>query len=748
MMPLLRILGAVLLAGMLLNNAEAATIYPIGDSITRGAPYTFDGTEYPDSAYRFDADLPATLLSYREHLHDLLTSPSCEAEVNWVGTRNEPDRLPVLHEGFPGRRVDQFLSSTWSDGSGSNPRNDLGDWLVEFEPDYVLIHLGTNDMLQGQSAESTIAELNDLLDIIYAEQSNAKVYLANVIPISGWWGNHIIISPFSVADVQFEAEQLTGLIELLVLERAGEGDDIHLVDVNSSFFVNESDVVDCATEFPGDAANMSASICVARPDGSGLEPDAIHPNIIGDKFIADQFFAVMNETSDICTVDVPEDDTYPPDAEISSPTSDAEILPPVAVLSGSATDTGGSGIDTVEVSIQNSNGQWINFVTGELEDNFNSVEPLINNTVSDRVDWVLSTPVLRGGSYTLTVTVWDKDGNSTASTRSFVVNENVETGQGEIVDISEDDVPEDDVPEDEFPGDESSEPVTLIIMPGREGEVLPSVAVFSGSVSDAGGSGIIRLEIGVQNSRDHWLNFATGELEEAFNSVEPLISSIAGDRVDWIVSTPELPDGIYTLSVSVWNNNGNVSTTTISFVVNENSGVGLDEPDRLFPTISIEVPSGAGEIFPSSVRLSGIASDTGGAGLDSVMVAIQNGGGGWLNFSTGEFEISPLHFPAQLSFTTTESANWAISAPSVPDGVYLFTVTALDKAANESLITATVVVDAARSLEGEEVVSVDSVNALPESSGGSTGFISLLFLWLVYQLRRLHQHTQRAIGEN
>ena len=426
--------GALLFA--IGNTANAATIYAVGDSITRGLPFAFSANNYPESSYRLSSGAPpSNLRSYREHLHDLLADSSCNASVDWVGSKDEPNRVPEFHEGRSGWRADEIVNRTWAADGTSSPQNSIDEWLGVYQPDYVLIHLGTNDMQQGQTAESTRDDINDLIDIVYSERPNAKVFLANVIPIFGWWADHVNVPPYPTADTAGEAQQLSALINSLVTTRSNAGDEIYLVDVNSTFFVQESNVTNCATGALGNPANMSTSECRVLPDGSGTEPDGIHPNLVGDKFIADQFFTVMNDNTNICSMGGGgSTDAENPDVSITTPSSAGATLPSVAALAGSATDSGGSGFDRVEVSVTDSSGDSLNFATGAFTSASQTTDAFLNNTTTSSTDWSVTTPGLPDGSYTLEATAFDVAGNSDVSTRTFVVNTNSGGGGGSTSD--------------------------------------------------------------------------------------------------------------------------------------------------------------------------------------------------------------------------------------------------------------------------------------------------------------------------
>jgi len=659
-------LSLIALAFGMADTVQGATIYPIGDSITRGAAYSFDASAYPNSAYRANSSsLPSSIRSYREHLHDMLVSTSCEADIEWVGAKDELNRVPKFHEGRSGWRADEIASRNWADDNGNNSGNTIGDWLAEFVPDYVTIHLGTNDMQQGESAESTRDDLNNLLDIVYLQRPNAKVYLANVIPMFGWWANHVNVAPYPEADTGDEVRQLSSLINELVATRAGEGDDIYLVDVHSTFYVNESDVTNCATGELGDPANMSMSLCKTLPDGSEVGPDGLHPNIVGDKFIADQFYSVITATSDICSVGGSGVDSLAPVAFISSPGSAGERLPSVAQLSGSATENGGSGFDTVMVSVENSSGEWLDFSTGSFESDFRSAETVLSNTNTTSTDWSISTPGLPDGLFSLTIEVQDLAGNTSQLVSSFEIRDDIEAGQ-----------------------DDSAAPIVVITMPLNPGTAFSSVAQLAGFSYDSGGSGFNRVEIAIQNSDGGWLDFSTGEFQPLFMTVDAALSDTTLERTEWSFTTPALPDGAYELSVSTWDNAGNSDSSTNSFVVDE--ALVAIASDTENPTVEISSPRSAEEIFLQTVPLSGSIIDAGGSGLNRVDVVIQNSSGEWLNFLTGEFSTSYTAADAFLSTTSAEQTEWSVNTPELPRGFYALTVTAVDNAGNASLATSTV----------------------------------------------------------
>lgn len=139
-----------------LAGEETIKIMLLGDSITQGN--------------RFNN-------SYRRALWHKLNE--AEYQIDFVGSQKKnqwgapPDRdFDVDHEGHWGWRADQILEH-------------LDRWAVAYQPDIVLVHLGTNDMFQGNSINSTIDELGEIIDVFRRYNPNVTILLAQLIPSRG-----------------------------------------------------------------------------------------------------------------------------------------------------------------------------------------------------------------------------------------------------------------------------------------------------------------------------------------------------------------------------------------------------------------------------------------------------------------------------------------------------------------------------------------------------------------------------------
>ena len=138
-------------------------ILPLGDSITDGAGYND-----PHS-------------SYRDELYNLLVDSGYEFE--FVGTRSSDysGGITLNHDGVPSIRADQIVD-------GGLSQAPLATKLTHYDIDIVLLHAGTNDIIQGQDNDA--ATLIDIENIIVELQKkvelqnkNITILVANIIPI-------------------------------------------------------------------------------------------------------------------------------------------------------------------------------------------------------------------------------------------------------------------------------------------------------------------------------------------------------------------------------------------------------------------------------------------------------------------------------------------------------------------------------------------------------------------------------------
>jgi len=90
---------------------------------------------------------------------------------NHQGPPPDPD-FDLDHEGHWGWTADQVLA-------------EIPAWAAAHRPDVVLLQLGTNDVLRGQSLPGTIEELTGIVLALRAANPGVSVLLARLTPVSG-----------------------------------------------------------------------------------------------------------------------------------------------------------------------------------------------------------------------------------------------------------------------------------------------------------------------------------------------------------------------------------------------------------------------------------------------------------------------------------------------------------------------------------------------------------------------------------
>lgn len=185
-------------------QAAPLKIMPLGDSITRGS----NRINYPNGA------IPG---GYRRELGLRLASAGISHD--FVGSRsdNAAPGMDPHHNGLDGIRTDQVLAN-------------INTWLT-VNPDVVLMHLGTNDMLQHVPISTAINNLGTLITRITQNAPHRKLYVSTIIPIdeardgrsSAQWGG--IVSSYNLQ------------VKSLVQSHINQGRNVSLIDMHASIIL-------------------------------------------------------------------------------------------------------------------------------------------------------------------------------------------------------------------------------------------------------------------------------------------------------------------------------------------------------------------------------------------------------------------------------------------------------------------------------------------------------------------------------
>jgi lysophospholipase L1-like esterase len=233
-----QVIREISIASPNLPPKSSPTILPLGDSITDG--YSTPG-------------------GYRIKLYS-----DFGGNVQFLGSQsNGPANLPDKHnEGHSGYRIDQVDADLTGlvSSSPAPDTNNGGDWLTggngtgrsAIDPNFVLLHIGTNDATQGATAPVMESRLTQLLKDLKTDLPNSQVIVASLIPRTD-----------SSADEAVE-EQYNAAMPSIV---ASMGGDFHFLDMH--------DVINPNTDLA----------------------DGVHPNIAGYNKMADAWYAEIQAIS-------------------------------------------------------------------------------------------------------------------------------------------------------------------------------------------------------------------------------------------------------------------------------------------------------------------------------------------------------------------------------------------------------------------------------------------------------------------
>jgi len=162
-------------------------VMPLGDSIT-------DGAQVPGG--------------YRIGLWQRLATN--RFTVDFVGSQfNGPSSLGDHdHEGHPGWRIDQIDAN-------------IVGWLNNTRPHTVLLHIGTNDVLQNFNLSTAPNRLSTLIDHITSTAPTAEGFVAQITPLAS-------------ASQDNAVRTFNATIPGIVQSKVNSGKHVHLVDMHSA----------------------------------------------------------------------------------------------------------------------------------------------------------------------------------------------------------------------------------------------------------------------------------------------------------------------------------------------------------------------------------------------------------------------------------------------------------------------------------------------------------------------------------
>ncbi len=201
---------AILTTPAVAESNGGVRVMPLGDSIT-------EGTQVP-GGYRIGLWQRLAAAGYR---------------TDFVGTQfNGPAALGDHdHQGHPGWRIDQIDAN-------------IAGWLRTTTPRTVLLHIGTNDVLQNNNVAGAPGRLSTLIDRITATAPAADVFVASIIPLSN-------------AGQESAARTFNAAIPGIVQGKVNAGKRVHFVDMHAA--LSTADLIDGIHPTAGGYDKMAAT---------------------------------------------------------------------------------------------------------------------------------------------------------------------------------------------------------------------------------------------------------------------------------------------------------------------------------------------------------------------------------------------------------------------------------------------------------------------------------------------------------
>jgi lysophospholipase L1-like esterase len=170
---------------------------PLGDSITFGVG-------------------SSTGSSYRLDLYQRLVRQAGYT-IDFVGSQRSGSLPDTDNEGHSGWRIDQIASNV--DG-----------WLATYQPNVVLLHIGTNDMNQDYQVSTAPDRLSALIDKITADVPAANVLVASLIPAND-------------ATIQARINTFNATVPGIVAAKQQAGKHVRYVDMTSLTIADLADTL-------------------------------------------------------------------------------------------------------------------------------------------------------------------------------------------------------------------------------------------------------------------------------------------------------------------------------------------------------------------------------------------------------------------------------------------------------------------------------------------------------------------------
>lgn len=236
-------------------QAQGCSVDMVGDqkltSFSFNNPGAFPGIDYP------------TLNGF---------NPSYPAGSHWSKDNSSDD---TDHQAFGGIRADQIVA-----GAGGGIVKPIRDYIEDEQPDYVLLHAGTND-LSNALKFGGVTTADDIPD----------------------WANTTTNDIFNIISAIFDAHDNEAEVKIIVgnfIPRQGETTQ-PLIDLENAMNVAFRNELTSRINAQGSSRIFLADVATGF-NSSTMTTDGIHPNAVGEQHIAGGFEFALSEAG-LCDIE-------------------------------------------------------------------------------------------------------------------------------------------------------------------------------------------------------------------------------------------------------------------------------------------------------------------------------------------------------------------------------------------------------------------------------------------------------------
>lgn len=196
-----------------IKEPRSIKLMPFGDSITEG--FTYKG-------------------AYRESLANKLEENGLSQYVDFVGRKKGGDCYDNEHCGYTGYSIEPLEGTSVTGDYRSGLSELVEKFVPKYEPDVIMLQIGTNDILSLNELDTAGDRLEKLVDDILSRlPEDGMLFLATIPCMDATNNTYISAEHFTVEFMDQCVDEYNEKVKAIVEKKKSEGKNIELADVHS-----------------------------------------------------------------------------------------------------------------------------------------------------------------------------------------------------------------------------------------------------------------------------------------------------------------------------------------------------------------------------------------------------------------------------------------------------------------------------------------------------------------------------------